>query len=295
MTLLLYNKSIENAFLPLCLKLEEEFLKLGENCRIADNRTVWKMEEPDFENCVFLDKDMILGQRLEQKGVRLFNNLGSIELCDDKRKTAEYLKGSFKIPETVCYPLTYREDPDFFESFADQVTEILRLPVVAKLAYGSWGEQVFLLQNKQEIIDFQKKYYTVPHLYCKFIKESRGRDLRVYFADGKAVAAVKRENKHDFRSNIALGGSGKNHILTENEKKTAEEVCRFMSLDFGGVDLLFSEDGEPYICEVNSNAMFTATQAVTGVNIARRIAEGIKRKIDQQKDVEFSIGEKLFF
>lgn len=284
MTVLVYNKSIEKAFLPVCDDLRREFSELGEKCRIIDNLTMWslKKEDVDFENCVFLDKDMALGQRLEQWGVRLFNNLGSIELCDDKRKTAEFLRDSFKIPETVCYPLIYSADHSFFEEFANDLVQKLSLPVVAKFAFGSWGQQVFLLNSVEEIIDFQKINYRTPHLYCKFIPESRGKDIRVYYADGKAVAAVKRENKNDFRSNIALGGTAAVHQLTEKEKTAAEEACRFLNLNFGGADLLFSEDGEPYICEVNSNAMFTATQKVSGVNIAKHIAEGIKKEIDKQ-------------
>lgn len=284
MTLLIYNKSIETAFLPLCEKIQKEFQRLEEPCRIFDNRTAQQIKKDDlfFENCVFLDKDAVLGQRLEQWGVRLFNNLGSIELCDDKRKTAEFLQGTFKIPETVCYPLLYAPDPPFFEQFAAETAEKLTLPLVAKLAFGSWGQQVFLLHSIAEIIDFQKKYYAVPHLYCRFIQESAGRDLRVYYADGKAVAAVKRENKTDFRSNIALGGIAENHEFTEQERQTAEEACRFLNLDFGGVDLLFSEDGFPYVCEVNSNAIFTATEEISGVNIARHIAEGIKKKAEKE-------------
>ena len=39
MTLLVYNKSIETAFLPLCVKIQKEFQRLGEPCRIFDNRT----------------------------------------------------------------------------------------------------------------------------------------------------------------------------------------------------------------------------------------------------------------
>ena len=82
-----------------------------------------------------------------------------------------------------------------------------------------------------------------------------------------------------FYSNIALGGIAENHEFTEQERQIAEEACRFLNLDFGGVDLLFSEDDFPYVCEVNSNAIFTATEEISGVNIARHIAEGIKKTV----------------
>ena len=270
----IYNKSIEETFSSMVNDLKREFETLGEDCFVIDNITLGKLPDKaiSFEKCVFFDKDCVQGMRLELLGVKLFNNIGSIELCDDKRKCTEFLKKDFKLPETVCYPLIFRPDSDFFVQFAKETSERLSLPLIAKKAFGSWGEQVYLLNTVDEIIDFQQMNWSVPHLYCRFIKESRGRDLRVYVVGEEAAGAMLRENKFDFRSNIACGGSGQAFPLSAEIEKTAVDICRYLSLDFGGVDFLYSEDGGMYVCEVNSNAMFTTINQVCGVNIAKKIA-----------------------
>jgi ribosomal protein S6--L-glutamate ligase/gamma-F420-2:alpha-L-glutamate ligase len=46
-------------------------------------------------------------------------------------------------------------------------------------------------------------------------------------------------------------------------------------LYFSGVDLLYGENGEPVICEVNSNAFFESFEESTGINVARAYARHI--------------------
>ena len=51
----------------------------------------------------------------------------------------------------------------------------------------------------------------------------------------------------------------------------AQKVMHELRLDFAGVDILFGEDGEPVLCEVNSNAHFVNIWKCTGVNAADEI------------------------
>ena len=48
-----------------------------------------------------------------------------------------------------------------------------------------------------------------------------------------------------------------------------------MNLDFAGVDILFGENDEPILCEVNSNAHFKNILDCTGVNVAQCILDYI--------------------
>ena len=52
-----------------------------------------------------------------------------------------------------------------------------------------------------------------------------------------------------------------------------------LGLDFAGVDILFGEDGEPIVCEVNSNPQFASTLEATGVNLGEYIAKYIKKAL----------------
>lgn len=225
-----------------------------------------------FEKCIFLDKDIPLGLAMEISGTRLFNNIGSIETCSDKRRLKSFLQQDFPIPKTIEYPLTYFANEDFFAEFADKICDTLGLPVVAKYANGSQGREVFLLNTKDEILEFQRQNYIRPHLYQKFIASSKGRDMRVYVVGEQAAAAMIRENRTDFRSNIAIGGSAKKTEVSDEIGDLCVDVTRALGLDFCGIDILFSPDG-PLICEVNANALFTAMNEVCNIHIGHLIAE----------------------
>jgi RimK family alpha-L-glutamate ligase len=227
-----------------------------------------------FEKCVFLDKDIPLGLKMEISGTRLFNNIGSIELCSDKRRINTFLKNDFPVPKTIDYPLTYFPNEVFFNEFTEMIADELGLPVVAKLAFGSQGREVFLLNSKVEITDFQRKYYLTPHLYQKFIETSKGRDRRVYVVGKKAVASIIRENKNDFRSNMAIGGSATKAEIPEEINTLCVDAAGILGLDFCGIDLLFSDEG-PLICEVNSNALFSTLNEVCKIETGHLIAEHV--------------------
>ena len=57
---------------------------------------------------VFWDKDVLLAQRLEQLGMRLFNPARGIALCDDKSRTWLALKDEgIPMPRTIPAPMTF--------------------------------------------------------------------------------------------------------------------------------------------------------------------------------------------
>ncbi len=116
-------------------------------------------------------------------------------------------------------------------------------------------------------------------LFQRFIKESAGRDLRLYVVGGRVVAAMERVNHSgDFRANIAGGGSARPHKVSAQEEELALLACRHLGLDFGGIDLLQSKDG-PVLCEVNSNAHFQALRELSGVDPADHILSLIKESL----------------
>ena len=48
-----------------------------------------------------------------------------------------------------------------------------------------------------------------------------------------------------------------------------------------GIDLLFDENGNPVVCEVNSNAFFTAFESATNINVAKKYVEHVINSIGE--------------
>lgn len=232
------------------------------------------MDLPDF--VLFWDKDIYLAQRLEQKGLHLFNPARAIELCDNKILTGLSLRGRVPLPRTVIAPKTFEGLGYPKRDFLTRAVELLGLPMVVKEAYGSFGQQVYLAHTRRELEEIVDRLGHKEFLMQEFIASSEGRDIRANVVGGQVVSAMLRYNERDFRSNISNGGSMKAASLSPRWEQVAVTACEALGLDFGGVDLLFGEGDEPVVCEVNSNPHFKSSFDCTGVDMSERIMEYVK-------------------
>ena len=241
----------------------------------SDGVTAYGLNGEAF--CVYLDKDKYLGQALEKAGLKLFNSAKSVEICDDKTLTFLYLeKSGLNIPKTIPAPLCYTKNAVVDEEYLQRIEKELAYPIVVKKSYGSFGDGVMLVKDREELKKAAQACLFVPHCYQQFISSSYGKDVRVIVVGGKALGGMLRRAKgEEFRSNIELGGEGIQIPLTEEFKRAAELAANVLGLDYCGVDLLYGEKGEPIVCEVNSNAFFEGFEKVTGMDVAIAYAEYI--------------------
>jgi RimK family alpha-L-glutamate ligase len=234
----------------------------------TNQQMIFNKQKGDF--VLFWDKDINLALSLEKQGMSVFNSGKSIALCDDKAKTYIALDGVVKQPETIIAPLSFFNSN--YSEFVDLAIEKLGLPLVYKDCFGSFGEQVHLCKTKADVMSH---ITSKPFVLQKFVEQSCGEDVRLEIIDGKCVAAMKRFNKNDFRSNITNGGTAIAYTPTQSEVKTAVDACNALGLTFGGVDVL--KDGS--VCEVNSNAHIINLKNSTGIDISPMIFESILKKI----------------
>ena len=240
---------------------------------------VGMLKEEDADFYLFWDKDVRLAMQLEMLGKRVFNPAKSIALCDDKTLTHLALaKAHLPMPKTILCPMTFPALGYPNTEFLSRVESALSYPMVVKEGCGSFGQQVYLAKSRDDILPILKKAAGTPLLFQEYIRESSGQDLRLYMVGGKCAAAMRRVNDTDFRANIQIGGHAENYTPTEEEVDLAARACEALGLDFAGVDLLKSKKG-PLICEVNSNAHFTALSALTGVDVAEKIFKHIREAL----------------
>ncbi len=237
-------------------------------------------EEPLPDFVLFWDKDIRLAQSLEAMGLRLFNNARAIFLCDDKSMTHLTLAGKIPMPQTIIAPMTYEAVGYSDVSFIKDVSDELGFPFIIKECFGSFGKQVYLVSNIEEAEKIVRELAGKPFVFQKFIRESFGRDMRLQVVGDKVVASMLRYNETgDFRANISGGASMKPFNPPQKAVDLALSAAKLLGLDFAGVDLLFGEEDEPVLCEVNSNAHFKNLFDCTGVNVADAILEHIVNSI----------------
>ena len=228
---------------------------------------------------LFWDKDTRLAKVLEDGGVRVYNAVRAIELCDDKSETHRVLAAAgIPQPETLLAPMTYTEITAPIEPFLTAAVERLGLPLVVKECYGSFGDQVSLVHTVEELRERAYAMESRPFLLQRFVREAAGEDVRLYVVGERVVAAMRRRSQGDFRANLRQGGTAEPYVPSAEEVALALRCCRLLGLCFGGVDLLHTAEGDALVCEVNSNAHLAGIIACTGVDVADEIVSFVLRE-----------------
>lgn len=267
------KQSADKAGLQLELKTNIELM-----CDIASGKTVTNEALPPF--AIFWDKDVRLAKTLEAAGMKLFNSASAIELCDDKSLTHIALMNRVPQPKTVLIPLTFPRVGYTDCVFLEKIADYLGFPFVIKQCFGSFGEGVYLAGNMEEAKAALMKTAGGAAIAQQYIASSFARDIRAYIVGDKVAAAMLRHNESgDFRANVAQGGKADAYTLSEAQAVLAVKTAQLLGCTFAGVDLLFGENGEMTVCEVNSNAHFAGISAATGVNIADKIIEAVTQRI----------------
>ncbi len=244
--------------------------------QISAGKTDWKTI-PDF--IIFWDKDVKLARLLQEEGFKVFNRAEAIEICDDKALTFIALKNiDIRMPKTFMAPMTFdKKYRDY--TFLLQIESILDYPLIIKENKGSFGSQVYLVENHNQAIAKIEEIGHCEFIMQEYIESSKGKDIRIQVVGDKVVTAMERTNEKDFRANVTNGGKMKKYVPTKEQEEMALSVCKNLRLDFAGVDIMFGKDNEPILCEVNSNAHFKNIYDCTGVNVADAIIEHILEKI----------------
>ena len=91
----------------------------------------------------------------------------------------------------------------------DFVEKNIGFPVIVKKISGSYGRGVFLCENKKQLnqlvtmAELTKKSYDI--IIQEFVKDTWGKDLRVFVVNNKVVGCMMRQSTDDdFRANFLV-------------------------------------------------------------------------------------------
>jgi len=102
---------------------------------------------------------------------------------------------------------------------------------------------------------------------------------RIAGREYKVLATMKRDKiDGDFRTNYSLGGSTDNYELTPELEKIAIESAKATGCLWCGVDIIISEEGEPFVLEVNASPGTTGIEKTTGIEVTDVIIDFLLNK-----------------
>ncbi len=213
-------------------------------------------------------------RHFEQMGVYSLNPSHAISVSRDKLRALQALsRHDIGMPETA-----------FVKRKQDVLPAIERVggaPVIIKLLEGTQGVGVILADSVPVAAAIIETLSSTQHnvLIQKFVKESKGKDIRAFVIGDRVVAAMRRQAVgQEFRSNVHRGGKAINVELPPEYERTAVHAARILGLRVAGVDMLEGNEG-PQIMEVNSSPGLEGIEKATGVDIAGKIIQYLEEQV----------------
>ena len=253
-------------------------IDLVECLNVFETDKIIESYNPDF--VLFYDKDMFRARLFEKRGIVVFNNSLSLEVCDDKAlayMTVENVPGIKLIP-SVVNPYPFADSDEFRRDCLLLSLSQFDYPYILKATKGSLGQQVFMVCSEQEYMERMKDLGLQQTITQSFVKSSYGRDLRVWVVGHRIIKTVIRQSRDDaeFRSSISLGGHyGDSYKLDKFEKNIVKGISTALRMDFGTIDFLFGDNNTLLFCEANTNAVFSNLDLSIGENIAEYVIRKI--------------------
>ena len=192
---------------------------------------------------------------LERAGIRVLNPTAMLVGAHDKLRTARLLSRAH-LPHPWTKHLA-----------AGDARPRLRVPVVVKPRFGSWGIDVFRCDNEDELArhlqDISERSWFRRHgALLQELLPPCGYDLRILVAGDTTIGAVQRISAAgEWRTNISLGGSRRPCIPTPRACALAEAAAKAIGADLVGVDLL-PADTDFVILELNAAVDFNTTYSL---------------------------------
>lgn len=158
-------------------------------------------------------------------------------------------------------------------------------PLIIKLLEGTQGMGVVLAESNgaAESVIGAFRQLDANILVQKFVKESRGEDIRAIVINGKVIASMRRKAAEgEFRSNLHRGGSAELIKLSASERATAIKAADVLGLGVAGVDMLRSNNG-PVVMEVNSSPGLEGIEKASEIDVADHIIQYLETSVAKLK------------
>jgi ribosomal protein S6--L-glutamate ligase len=213
-------------------------------------------------------------RQFEQMGVFTLNSSQAIGVARDKLRSIQVLsRHAIGIPATA-----------FARSSTDVLPAIEKVggaPVIIKLLEGAQGRGVILASSTkiaEAIIEtLQSAHQNV--LIQKFVKESRGRDIRAFVIGDRVVAAMRRSAVgEEYRANVHRGARAEGVELDPSYERIAIHAAQIMGLRVAGVDMIETAEG-PQVLEVNSSPGLEGIEHATGIDVASAIVAHLEEQV----------------
>jgi ribosomal protein S6--L-glutamate ligase len=232
-------------------------------------------------------------RQFDLMGVPVLNGAVSIARSRDKLRALQLLtRRKLDVPITVC-----ARSPAGVDA---ALALVGGCPAIVKLQQGTQGIGTMIAETPQAVHSLLETLWAMGQdiVLQEYVRESKGRDVRVIVVGGRVVASMRRIAKPgEFRSNLHRGGKGNGLRLPRVYRSIAIRATKAMGLEVAGVDMLEARSG-PKILEINSSPGLEGIERASGVDVAGAIIDyaekyAVEHRRISQKSLEARIAEVI--
>lgn len=213
----------------------------------------------------FIEEQTLISEHCRTHRIPVIDSVFSHSKPWIDRKSFEYQR--LKTQDVPIIP-THFVSKSSFSEIASKIT----YPVIAKITDGSKGEGVYKCKSQQELnkIFLNENKALLVQEYIK----NHG-DIRVFVIGNEIQGAIKRTsaNLSEFRNNVSLGGTTEIYHLNQEEQEMVFKAVKALEYEIAGVDLIYDENNNLYVMEVNRAPQFNGFMAATSIDIPFKILE----------------------
>ena len=206
---------------------------------------------------------------LKIMGIRVYNDGHAIERSVDKGMTS-FLLQQHNVPTPQTWVLRDRHQA---LAIAE---EQLRLgyQLISKPIFGSQGEGIRRIEKLSDLFWLTHShgvYYLQRFVQCAGEGYS---DWRVFVVQGKVIAAMRRRGIH-WLNNVARGATCEVMPVSDEMADIALRATQALQMNYAGVDIIFTQEGDYKVIEVNSIPAWKGLESVCDVRVAETLVDDL--------------------
>jgi len=223
---------------------------------LTDFRAVMVRNDPPFNmEYYYLTQILTIA---EQQGVKVVNNSHALRNFNEKLSILNF-------PQYIT-PTLVSKDRDTILNFLSEHNECVVKPLDLMAGRGVFKISLSDV-NHLAILEVSTNYFSQTVMVQKFIPEVKLGDKRIFIVNGQVIShclyRIPQDNQ--IRGNIAAGGRGEVHPVSEADHKIASEVAIWLTknnIQFAGIDLIGDK-----LTEVNITSPTGTRQIFNSVGI----------------------------
>lgn len=231
----------------------------------------------DFNICLIrgiaphFSRAKICAKYLYSKGIQVIDKELYSKVYEFNKLFMSYQLAEKGVPTINTYYFDSLEDMDDFEEEIDY-------PIIIKDVRGMHGRNVYSFSKVKDLKKFFSKKENDISKYILQKELQAEYYYRIVVIGNKAIGAMQRNTLKTIKEKkTKIEERSKPGKLSQKNLDIAVAAAKATNTDIAGVDLIFDENNQPRIMEVNRTPKFERFTQVMNVNVAEQIIKYLER------------------